>query len=289
MFAAIEEIRAMSCEPTTCMDPRLRSKPVEAANRETLLLLHGSAGTGALWHHTSNALRPLYRCVAPDLIGYGTSAPWPAAAPFDLDDELQALVTLLPCCGGKFHLVGYSYGGVVALHLALANPARVHSLTLIEPVFFAALSYAGERAAYDRIASVRDEFVSEMTKGNRESAMSRFVDFWSGDGAWRRLSHDMRASKLRTAKKIGLDWQASFAANPDRNGLAALGQRTMLMRGDRSAEPMRRLVDSLHTLMPGSECIVVEGANHMLPLTHESALTDAILTHLHADAERRLR
>jgi pimeloyl-ACP methyl ester carboxylesterase len=37
------------------------------------LLLHGSVGTGAIWRGMIRDLQPLYRAVAPDLIGYGKS------------------------------------------------------------------------------------------------------------------------------------------------------------------------------------------------------------------------
>jgi lipase len=63
----------------------------------------------------------------------------------------------------------------------------------------------------------------------------------------------------------------------------------MLMRGTASPPPMLELVDALHALMPGNSRVIVEGASHLLPLTHADAITDAILSHLHADAERRLR
>ena len=52
---------------------------------------------------------------------------------------------------------------------------------------------------------------------------------------------------------------------------------------------MLRLVDALHALMPGSTHVVVPGAGHLLPLTHASELSRAMLSHLHAEAERRLR
>jgi lipase len=282
-------VKPMGCAPAICLDGRVRPEHGDAANREPVLLLHGSAGSSALWRHATSALRLLHRCIAPDLIGYGASAPWPADAPFDLDAELRALSPLLPCCDGTFHLVGYSYGGVLALQLALANPARVRTLTLIEPVFFAVLRYAGEWAAYQQFSRLRDEFASTMIKGEREPAMSRFIDFWTGVGAWRNLSAERRADMLKMADKIVLDWQVAFDADPGPGALPVLGNRTMLIRGDRSPQPMCRLVDALHALMPGSSRTVVSGANHLLPLTHAPALTSAILSHLHADAERHLR
>lgn len=260
-----------------------------AADNDPVVLLHGSASSGAFWRDTSGVLQPLYPTIAPDLIGYGRSKPWPAGKSFSLNDEFDALAKLLPCCGGKFHLVGYSYGGVVALHLALANPARIRTLTHIEPVFFAALRYAENLAAYRTLCRVRDDFLAMLANGDKERAMSAFVDFWTGEGAWRKLSDDMRASMTAMAGKIALDWKASFAADPGRRALARLGPKTILLRGNRSPIPMLHLVDALHALMPGSSRVVVPGAGHLLPRSHNAVLNGAILSHLHAEAERSLR
>src|SRR5262249_23407325 len=172
-----------------------------------------------------------------DLIGYGSSAAWPQQAAFGLEVELRAIEQSLQCCADTFHLVGYSYGGVLALQLALADPRRVQSLTLIEPVFFAALKYAGDWTSYFEFCRVRDEFVAALARGDRELAMRRFVDFWMGNDAWLGLPADARASMLRAADKIVLDWQASFAADPGRARLSALAVRTLLVRGSDSPRP----------------------------------------------------
>jgi pimeloyl-ACP methyl ester carboxylesterase len=278
----------MNCPATQCVDARYAVHPGAAGDGETVLLLHGSAGSGALWRETARLLRPLYRVIAPDLIGYGRSPSWPKGLSFAVDAEREVLEHLLPCCAEKYHLVGYSYGGVVALALALASPTRVRTLTLIEPVFFAALRYVGDREAYDRLGRVRDDFVAGLARGERETAMRRFIDFWSGDGAWEKLSSPIRADMLAMTDKIVLDWEAAFALDPGRAAIAALGPRTALLRGDQSPEPMRRLVDALHRLMPGSSHAIIAPANHLLPLTHASAVANAILAHYHAEAERRL-
>jgi pimeloyl-ACP methyl ester carboxylesterase len=274
-------------------DPSMSSGPavpaaayIEAGRGQTVLLLHGSTGNGTMWRSTMDALRPTFRCIAPDLIGYGRSQAWPPGVPFHLDAETQALQKLLPCCGRKFHLAGYSYGGAVALHLALANPGRVLSLTLIEPVLFAALRYTGENGAYGKLRNECDRFAALMADGKREAAMEQFVDFWNGSGAWARLRPEVRDSLLGMANKAVLDWQASFAAGPGPDRLAALGPLTLLVRGDGSPEPVQRLVDALHALMPESERAVVQGANHLLPLTHSAELTGLIRPRLLASTQR---
>ena len=276
----------MGCEASICVDANVRPARV-GIDRETVVLLHGSASNSALWRHTKGALQTRYRCIAPDLIGYGSPAAWPQQAAFGLDAELRAIEPSLRCCADTLHLVGHSYGGVLALHLALADPERVQSLTLIEPVFFAALKYVGDWSAYFEFCRVRDEFVTALARGDREAAMRRFVDFWMGNDAWVGLSADIRASMLEAADKIVLDWQASFAADPGRARLCALAVRTLLVRGSDSPRPMRSLVDALHAIMPGSGRTVVEGASHLLPRTHASVLTSAILSNLRAGAKRR--
>lgn len=158
------------------------------------MMLHGSAGTSSLWGAAKDAFAPLYRVISPDLIGYGQSSAWPDGLPFSLMEEVKRIEPLLPCCERQFDVVGYSYGGAVAVELALANPARVRTLTLIEPVFFTALRYAAEFDAYATLQDVRARFEAALDGGSRETAMRDFIDFWTGKGAWDRLPAAARST-----------------------------------------------------------------------------------------------
>lgn len=279
----------MSCLPTQC---GLRSPVLSYSvhgSGETVILLHGSASSGAVWRRSAAVLQSLYRVITPDLIGYGKSAPWPEGAPYSIDAETRLLAALLPCCGEPFHLVGHSFGGTVALHLALSNPIRVRTLTLIEPVFFGALRMVGAIDAYSQFVEVRNSFVASLKVGTRAAALRDFIEFWNGARAWDTLGAQAQAAMCAMAEKIALDWQASFDFDVSEARLSMLADRTMLVSGDRSPAAMQTLVDSVQTLMPGSTRTVVPNAGHLLPLTHSGDVTALILTQLHADAERRLR
>jgi pimeloyl-ACP methyl ester carboxylesterase len=214
---------------------------------------------------------------------------WPKSVPFTLDAERLALEPLLAGCADTLHLVGYSYGGVVALHLALAHPDRIRTLTLIEPVLFNVLRAAGKEFAFEQFAQIRDDFVAALARGPADNALQSFVDFWAGRGAWDKLLPEMRADMLRAADKVVLDWQVSFALSPSRRNLADLGPRTLLLRGDRSPPSMLELVDTLHALMPASTHRIIADVNHLLPITRAAEVAQEILLHLHVEAERRLR
>jgi pimeloyl-ACP methyl ester carboxylesterase len=265
------------CDTTSAGQPR--------AQAETILFLHGSLGNGDDWRRTVAALRTRYRCLTPDLIGYGASMRWPNGVRFTLDAERLVLEPLLACCADTFHLVGYSYGGVVALDLALAHPDRVLTLTLIEPVLFNVLREAGKELAFEKFARTRDDFVAALARGPAEQALRSFLDFWGGDGSWDRLLPEARADMLGAVGKVVLDWEASFAFTPSRQSLDAFGSRTLLLRGDRSPPGMIDLVDTLHALMPGSARGVVAGANHLLPMARAADVAQAIRLHLPAGGE----
>src|SRR5690349_20195408 len=89
------------------------------------------------WRALVEQLRPRYRVIAIDLLGYGESHLRRRDTNYRLADEARHVEsilarTLLPC--ETFHLVGHSYGAVVALGLAQRSPRRIDSLTLYEPV-----------------------------------------------------------------------------------------------------------------------------------------------------------
>lgn len=102
-----------------------------------VLLIHGS-GPGvsawANWRLPIAALSPQFRCLAPDMAGFGYSTV-PAGYQFARDNWLDQLVGLLDALGiEKAHAIGNSFGGSMALALAIAHPQRVDRLVLMGSV-----------------------------------------------------------------------------------------------------------------------------------------------------------
>ncbi len=90
-----------------------------------VLLLHGFTHTGASWDPVVAALGERYRALVPDIRGHGLAS---SAHPVTLPAVIADLDALAP---ERFTLAGYSMGGRLALHAALALPERVDRLVLI--------------------------------------------------------------------------------------------------------------------------------------------------------------
>jgi pimeloyl-ACP methyl ester carboxylesterase len=248
---------------------------------DPILLLHGSASSGAMWRRYLEPLATLgYRALAPDLIGWGAAGAWHPSRPFRLDDEIDRLLPLVPRNGRRWHLVGHSYGGLVALGLAAAAPEGLASLTLIEPVAFSVLRYAGETAAYADVVTVREAVTAALDGGHVESALRSFLGYWAGPAAWDSLAPRIRAELLASAPKIRLDWAVSFDTDPGLDVLRGIRSRSLLVHGANSPRSTQRLTAALAGILPDARLLVIDGATHLLPLTHASALLTALTVHL---------
>ncbi len=94
---------------------------------ESAVLLHGFSGTGRAWDGVRALLDPArLRALAPDLPGHGAAAR--GAGPITFPGCVEAVLAAAP---ERFVLCGYSLGGRVALHVALAAPERVRRLVLV--------------------------------------------------------------------------------------------------------------------------------------------------------------
>ncbi|OHV03463.1 alpha/beta fold hydrolase [Mycobacterium talmoniae] len=96
-----------------------------------LLAIHGLTGHGQRWQRLAADHLPDLAVAAPDLLGHGRSS-W--AAPWTIDANVAALAALLDAAAdAPVLVVGHSFGGAVALHLAAARPDLVAALVLLDP------------------------------------------------------------------------------------------------------------------------------------------------------------
>ena len=103
-----------------------------------VVLLHSSLSSGRQWQLLVKQLKENYKVINIDILGYGQAPDVIDAVGYDLNVEInrinKALTVLIP--EQKYHLVGHSCGGGLALKLSVEQPEKVLSLSLFEPVAF---------------------------------------------------------------------------------------------------------------------------------------------------------
>jgi len=102
------------------------------AGPKTVVLLHGFGSCHDIWHEVTSALAPGIRTLAYDLPGHGLSLDFPGNG--SARTAARTILADLAARGvGRTNLAGHSMGGAVAALMALAEPERIASLTLLAP------------------------------------------------------------------------------------------------------------------------------------------------------------
>jgi pimeloyl-ACP methyl ester carboxylesterase len=229
-----------------------------------VVALH-SSGAGARQWASWRRLWPATDVVTPDLIGYADA---PGDAPpraVTLDDEAQRIAGLLDGQRSGVHVVGHSYGGAVALRLALRWPERVRSLWLYEPVLFALLRGDDEPAWHDIVSAGR-EIGALARSGRLDDSAAMFVDYWSGRGAWAALPAPRRRAVAERMPKVAAEFDALFDDDVAPAAYRGLNVPVHLLAGTRSPRPARRVAQRLDTLLPKVRLGLLHGLGHMGPL-----------------------
>ncbi len=120
------------------------SRPQDQAS---LVFLHGLGATSSTWLPTARRLAEVGRAtLVPDLLGFGSSMR--LGTRFDLAEHADAVLRLLDHHGiRRAHLVGHSWGSVVAAAVATRGPDHVARLTLVTPAVFSDVRTAQARFA----------------------------------------------------------------------------------------------------------------------------------------------
>jgi pimeloyl-ACP methyl ester carboxylesterase len=253
---------------------------------EAVIALHCSGSSGGQWRRLADALGERFRVLAPDLHGYGGTAPWRGHRPITLADEAAVVGALLEACGGAAHVVGHSFGGAVALRAAHLHAPRIRSLALIEPVAFHLLRAGDEHdaAALREITGVAEMVARALASGDYLAGFGRFVDYWSGPGAWAALPADKHAAMAGSLAAVALNFWAGLNDATRPGHYAAVDVPALVVRGERSPLAGRRVAARVAEALPNARLVTLDGAGHMAPVTHPDEVNRLIRAHVEAHA-----
>jgi pimeloyl-ACP methyl ester carboxylesterase len=222
-----------------------------------IMLLHSSGLSSRQFSRIAPKLVERgYAVVMPDLSGHGQSPPVTELSWRDDVARVAELVT------EPITLFGHSYGGLVALHVALAVPDRVTSVIAYDPVAFGVLDPIADADALATLPAIDAEVPLE-------AWLQAFVEYWSGAGAWAALRESARAEFLRVGDAVREGVRSLMRDTTKAAAYAALP--LSLITGELTPIAEQRVVERI-----GAPLTRIAGAGHMGPLTHGDAVIEII-------------
>jgi pimeloyl-ACP methyl ester carboxylesterase len=232
---------------------------------ETIIFHHGIAADMQLWAGWMPTLAPRFRLVRFDLRGFGTSVRPPHDFPWSFDVLVDDLLHIADHVQAeRFHLLGESIGGTVAIACALKAPRRVQTLTLSN-------------------AAARGGLVGNVTSW-REIVARSGQDGWAAQMMqWRfypdALEPEVRAWYTELHRTCSLD--ATFAladlllATDLTPRLSEIQIPALLLAPDASPFIPPQAMLALRDSLPQAELQIFAHSKHGLPLSHARPCAEA--------------
>ncbi|HEY6629679.1 MAG TPA: alpha/beta fold hydrolase, partial [Acidimicrobiia bacterium] len=232
-----------------------------------LVLLHGFAVDSRVWRPQLESLSDQFTVIAWDAPGAGQSSDPPAW--YGIDDWSDCLAAFLDAIGvQRAHVLGLSWGGLLAQVFYRRHPARVRSLILAD-------TYAGwkgslpEPVPEERLAaSLRDASLSP------KAFTSKYVPGMFGELATEDIRGEL-ASIMSGFRPDGFRLMATALAQADtRDLLANIEVPTLLIWGDADTRSPISVAEQFRDAIPGARLAIISGAGHVSNL-EEPALFDS--------------
>lgn len=214
--------------------------------------MHGSVvGAERTWRHQLG-LAEHWTLELPNRPGFGRSAP---LARGDFEAEAPLIAELLD---GGAHLVGHSYGAVIAMHAAALRPEAVRSLTLSEP---GCLRIASGHPLVDAQIAGGEALYAH---GSELAPLDFLRAFRGGVGSTHETPEELSGELLAGARLL-MSERPPWEAEPPLDQLRAAAFPKLVISGAHS-EVFETVCDILAREI-GAERAVIAGRNHTIPAT----------------------
>jgi pimeloyl-ACP methyl ester carboxylesterase len=241
-----------------------------AGDGPAVVLIHGFGLDMRMWDPQAEHLAARFRVLRYDCRGFGASGPFDPAVPYTHAGDLVDLLDHLAI--GDVVLAGCSFGGRVALQTAVAAPARVRGLVLLDAVL--------DGIAWDPAsAGASDEVARQVQTGG----------VLAGRAAW--LAHPLFAAVRKrpelasrlTAMVAGYPGQHWLGQDPHQqagrqplDALEDLAMPALVAVGDRDVPGFREMSAVLARRLPGAAYRVVADAGHMISMEQPAAVNELL-------------
>lgn len=241
---------------------------------EPVFLIHGS-GPGvtawANWRLTMPVLAERFRVIAPDMVGFGYTER-PADIRYTMDGWVEHALGVMDALGlEQTHLVGNSFGGALALALAIRAPHRVKRLALMGSVGVSFPITPGLEAAWGYTPSIEnmrallDVFAFDRKLVNDDLARLRY------EASIRPGFQESFASMFPAPRQRWIDAMASRDAD-----ICALPHETLLIHGREDKVIPTATSQRLFELIPRAQLHLFGQCGHWTQIEHAGRFTQLL-------------
>jgi esterase len=242
--------------------PAIRLYYEEHGTGAPILLIHGTGGDADIWGSAPEELARLGRVIVYDRRGSTRSerpAPYQRATPAEHADDAAALLAELGAMPAI--VIGRSYGGQVAVNLALRYPERVRALVLLEG---GAQALSPELGAF--LAGLRDRIRAAVAERGVAAAGETLLRSVLGDAGYEAAPEGMKARMAANGPAIVADMEGRKGDRLDPARLHEITCPVLVVAATSSPAPMRGGCEALAAALPNARLALVEGGHLITPV-----------------------
>jgi pimeloyl-ACP methyl ester carboxylesterase len=288
VFVAIGGLVALAQPDTPAQVRRVRASGVDLSYVEQgrgtpVVFVHGAACDLRFWELQRGAFAKQYRFVAYTYRYHGTG-PWPdEGKQYSADThaaDLAAFISALKA--GPVHLVGLSYGGMLAALVAMKEPQLIRTLTLAEPALFSLLAETPDgKSVLEQWNKGAEPMIAALQAGDHERAIRHLNALVTGDSPeqFDKLPAPLRQLLLDNARTLPL-LLAAPPLNVTCGMLNGIKARTLVVRGERTPRIFSTVIEEVGRCIAGSQLVVIPKASHPMSYDNPTDFNRAVLEFL---------
>ncbi len=235
---------------------------IRAGSGPRVILLHGVGLRAEAWSAQIDVLHKSFEVVALDTAGHGDSPP------LTVNASLAAFTDLVAAAiDGPVLVAGHSMGAMIGLDLAIRYPDLVLGIAALNAIY---------RRTPEAASAVRKR--AAVLEGNSSPESTDTLKRWFGTAP----SPEATAcfNWLRSVDPAG--YRAAYMVfahedGPDDAGLAQLRCPALFCTGSEEPNSLPAMSEAMATLAPQGTARIVDGAAHMMPMTHPTEVNGILM------------
>ncbi|WP_339849638.1 alpha/beta hydrolase [uncultured Nisaea sp.] len=237
-----------------------------AGSGPTIVLIHGVGLRSESWARQIPALAERCTVIAVDLPGHGDSASFVAQPA--LADYAGRIADVIDRQAGPAVIAGHSLGALIALEIAIRHPDLCAGVAALNAIF------RRSKQASDAVRARADGLPLDKIS-DPEPTLER----------WFSIDRNPDAANACRDWLLGADpagYKAAYTVFAQSDGPADEALRTLscpalFLTGSEEPNSTPAMSGAMAALVPDGECAVIDGAAHMMPMTHSGAVNRALL------------